>query len=92
VLESSPNNRSAFLVWEGERALSLRQALTGIFPGQIQLSLLVGPEGGFSETEANLAVNAGLFSVSLGPRILRMETAALVACALVLYEAGEMNP
>ena len=92
VLESSPNNRSAFLLWEGERALSLRQALTGIFPGQNQLSLLVGPEGGFSKVEASLAVKAGLLSVSLGPRILRMETAALVASALVLYEAGEMNP
>jgi 16S rRNA (uracil1498-N3)-methyltransferase len=92
VLESRSNHRSAFLLWEGERTLSLHQALTGIFPGQNQLALLVGPEGGFSETEANLAVNAGLLSVSLGRRILRMETAALVASALVLYEAGEMNP
>ena len=91
VRESQINNRNACLLWEGERTHGLRQALNGIFPGQTQLALLVGPEGGFSETEANLAVNSGLSSVSLGARILRMETAALVASALVLYEAGEMD-
>ena len=92
VLESQINNRNAYLLWEGERARGLRQALTSIFPDQTRLALLVGPEGGFSDTEANLAVNAGLLLVSLGTRILRMETAALVASALVLYEGGEMNP
>jgi 16S rRNA (uracil1498-N3)-methyltransferase len=92
IQESRANNRCAYLLWERERSRSLHQALTAIFPGQNRLALLVGPEGGFSETEATLAVNTGLLLVSLGPRILRMETAALVASAMILYEAGEMNP
>jgi 16S rRNA (uracil1498-N3)-methyltransferase len=92
VQECRTGNHSAFLLWEGERTLGLRQALAGIFPSQTRLALLVGPEGGFSEAEAILAADAGLLAVSLGARILRMETAALVASALVLYDAGEMNP
>jgi 16S rRNA (uracil1498-N3)-methyltransferase len=92
VQECRTGKPGAFMLWEGERTLGLRQALAGIFPGQTRLALLVGPEGGFSETEVNLAADAGFLPVSLGERILRMETAALVASALVLYEAGEMNP
>ena len=48
------------------------------------LLLLVGPEGGFSENEVALFTKAGAVSLSLGPRVLRTETAALVALAQVL--------
>jgi 16S rRNA (uracil1498-N3)-methyltransferase len=47
----------------------------------------IGPEGGFSEKEIQLAVSAGLVPVSLGPRRLRTETAAMLSVALVLGEA-----
>jgi 16S rRNA (uracil1498-N3)-methyltransferase len=43
----------------------------------------VGPEGGFSEDEVNFALTAGWLAVDLGPRVLRMETAALVGAAVV---------
>jgi 16S rRNA (uracil1498-N3)-methyltransferase len=46
--------------------------------------LAVGPEGGFADEEAALAVAAGWHSVDLGPRILRVETAALLLAALVV--------
>ena len=49
------------------------------------LSLFVGPEGGFSSAEAEAGGQAGLREVSLGPRILRAETAGIVASALCLY-------
>ena len=49
------------------------------------IALFVGPEGGFSEGEVQLGVVAGFNIVSLGARILRMETAAMVLPALVLY-------
>jgi 16S rRNA (uracil1498-N3)-methyltransferase len=55
------------------------------------VALLVGPEGGFSENEVNSAKLAGFIPVTLGPRILRMETAAMAAAALVLYERGDME-
>jgi 16S rRNA (uracil1498-N3)-methyltransferase len=53
--------------------------------------LLIGPEGGLNETETAQAVEAGLRPVTLGPRVLRTETAALVAVALVLHELGGLG-
>jgi len=53
--------------------------------------IIVGPEGGLSETEIRLLVDAGAVPVSLGRRILRCETAAVAACAAVMYELeGEL--
>ena len=49
-----------------------------------RVALLVGPEGGFSEAELDLARSAGLAPAGLGPRILRVETAALAALARIL--------
>ena len=46
-------------------------------------ALLVGPEGGFTPAEMDAARDAGFDTVTLGPRILRVETAAMVAVALV---------
>lgn len=46
---------------------------------QTSVQILAGPEGGFSKDEFNLAKSAGFIPVSLGPRILRTETAALAA-------------
>ena len=50
-------------------------------PTDAKVSLLVGPEGGLSEQEIVLAGQAGFKGMRLGPRILRTETAALVALA-----------
>jgi 16S rRNA (uracil1498-N3)-methyltransferase len=54
-------------------------------------SLFVGPEGGFTAAEAGRARDAGAAIVSLGPRIMRAETAAMVGAALVLFHAGELT-
>jgi 16S rRNA (uracil1498-N3)-methyltransferase len=62
------------------------------FDSQIRrVSLLVGPESGFSGREVDLAVQAGFRAVSLGPRILRAETAGPVVCALVMHALGELR-
>ena len=53
--------------------------------------MLVGPEGGFDEAEAQLAVAYGFSAVTLGRRILRVDTAAIVALALVQYEKGDLG-
>jgi 16S rRNA (uracil1498-N3)-methyltransferase len=55
------------------------------------IALFVGPEGGFSEQELQLAQDKGARAVSLGQRILRTETAAIVAASLILYELGDMD-
>jgi 16S rRNA (uracil1498-N3)-methyltransferase len=59
--------------------------------GSNQFALLIGPEGGFSEEEVTLARQAGLQPASLGQRVLRMETAAIAACAISMAAAGEMG-
>jgi 16S rRNA (uracil1498-N3)-methyltransferase len=68
--------------WEGERQGSLWRALAG--GGLKELSLYVGPEGGFSDGEAELARTRDAMVVSLGPLILRAETAAVAASSLAL--------
>ena len=77
------------MLWEEERSGSFSDALQGA-AGQ-QLTLIVGPEGGFSPTEAGAAADAGTAVVSLGPRVMRAETAGITAVALALYELGEMQ-
>uniref|UniRef100_A0A7C1F3F7 Ribosomal RNA small subunit methyltransferase E n=1 Tax=Ammonifex degensii TaxID=42838 RepID=A0A7C1F3F7_9THEO len=74
--------------WEGEEKLSLRAVLAGKEPARV--TLFVGPEGGFSRAEVEAARDAGFYSVSLGRRILRTETAGVVVLALVLYSLGEL--
>jgi len=76
------------LLWEGERHQSLPKALAD---GPRAIALLVGPEGGFSPAEVQLATTAGFVSAGLGPRILRSETAAVVAVALAQAAAGGLG-
>lgn len=55
------------------------------------LALVVGPEGGIAPAELSLLRGAGAAPVSLGPRILRTETAGLAALAVVLHARGELG-
>ena len=57
--------------------------LSQLKPEQNQITLLAGPEGGFSEQERILAQDSGFTPVQMGPRVLRSETAALTALAAV---------
>jgi 16S rRNA (uracil1498-N3)-methyltransferase len=77
--------------WEGEHVLGRRSYLRGLEEQPASVSLIIGPEGGFAEEEVGLARRAGCVPVSLGPRILRSETAGIVAAALVMHELGEMG-
>jgi 16S rRNA (uracil1498-N3)-methyltransferase len=74
-----------------QKTAALRELLQGVGPGS-SLALLIGPEGGFTPEEVALACGKGAAPISLGPRVLRTETAAVVAAALILYELGEMGP
>jgi 16S rRNA (uracil1498-N3)-methyltransferase len=76
------------LFWEEEKATSLHD-LPPLTEYE-QIHLLLGPEGGFSKEEVELASRAGYQSVTLGPRILRAETATVAAIAIVRYLAGDM--
>ncbi|MDD3269799.1 MAG: 16S rRNA (uracil(1498)-N(3))-methyltransferase [Syntrophomonadaceae bacterium] len=56
-----------------------------------EILMMVGPEGGFSPKEVELAREQNVFIAGLGPGILRTETAGLVAASIVLYEYGELG-
>ncbi len=74
--------------WEDETENVLKTVLGT--QKQASIALFCGPEGGFDPVEIGLMRTSGIKFFSLGKRILRMETAAILAPALVLYELGEM--
>jgi len=77
------------IAWPADGTVTLQQALRSIGKGVPEtVALLIGPEGGFSQKEVEQARDIGAIPVTLGPRILRTETAAIVAAALILYELG----
>jgi len=79
-------SRVGLLFWEEEGDNELKTVLKSVKHNEI--NLVIGPEGGFTHEEANAGISAGYISVSLGKRILRVETAAMIAAGLVLYELG----
>lgn len=88
VLEASGCDLALF-PYENEKTLSLRDCLnTG---GYRSVSIMTGPEGGFSEEEVALAAENNMKICSLGPRILRCETAPLCALTAVLYASGALD-
>lgn len=71
----------------GDAAHGLRETLAALKQTP-RLAAFIGPEGGFEAGEVDAARAAGLAPVSLGPRVLRAETAAVAVCALIMYEKG----
>lgn len=76
------------LFWEEEKETSLHDLPP--FVDFDRIDLLLGPEGGFSREEVELARGCGYQSISLGRRILRAETATVSAIAIVRYLSGDM--
>jgi 16S rRNA (uracil1498-N3)-methyltransferase len=91
LLETLPAGVLALIFWEGAREPSLRSALRVGWDGEQPIYLFIGPRDGLTAEEATLASQYGAQVVTLGPRILRAETAALAAATIVLYECHEME-
>jgi len=87
-------NPVALIPWEEEKNQSIRQILSKLRqdPGLdvTYIDLIIGPVGGFTSQEVLDAADYGATSVSLGKRILRSETAGIVATVAVLYEFDDM--
>ena len=105
LVKMVPRFDLAIVAWEEEDGLSLREALRGVSgfppsarsgsnpetPGVESALIVIGPEGGLTEREVEALKAAGAISVSLGPRLLRTDTAGIAACAAVMYEIeGEL--
>jgi len=90
VLDASSGFDLKIFFWEGEPlAVKLpEQALS--YPRSILA--VVGPEGGFSADEVQMARSHGFLICGMGPRILRAGTAALAACTVLQYRFGDMGP
>lgn len=89
ALEEMKNNDFNIIPYENERTKSIKKALKGVNINNI--GIFVGPEGGFDDSEIQSVESIGGQSVSLGPRILRTETASIVASSIVLYELSDIG-
>src|SRR6266699_5902149 len=101
TLNDLPQNALTIMPWEEERNRHLRHVLDSVIDRRdaapsttaagsasppVTVVLFIGPEGGFMAEEVRLAQRYGVQVVTLGPRILRAETAALAAIANIMYE------
>lgn len=78
--------------WEAAQGTSLRAALTDAQAAAIRrIGLVIGPEGGITEAEIAQLQALGARPVTLGPRILRTETAGMAALAAIMALCGELE-
>ncbi|MBI5189878.1 MAG: 16S rRNA (uracil(1498)-N(3))-methyltransferase [Nitrospirae bacterium] len=89
-LEATKDADVKVVFYEGAKSEGLRALLRSAGPAG-SVALLVGPEGGLTQAEVDEAVEAGYAVAGLGPRILRTETAAVAALAIVQYELGDVG-
>jgi 16S rRNA (uracil1498-N3)-methyltransferase len=77
------------IFWEEESERGIKKILRdNRYEGARDVSVIVGPEGGFSKEEVDTAVRSGFISVSLGKNILKVETAAVAILYIIQYELG----
>ena len=89
IVQAAADFDHKIMFWEEAGARPLNLPGHASPAGQGNVLLVIGPEGGFSAAEAATARRAGFRLCSLGPRILRAETAAVAALALVQYLFGD---
>ena len=91
VLSMAAEDDVKIVFWERETRLPIPGPVDPASDKPLRVTILLGPEGGLTDEEVNAARSAGFVVCSLGPRILRAETATVAACALVQYVYGDMG-
>ncbi len=91
AIESLNKFDLAVIPYENQQGIGLKKVLRNLDSNVKNVAIFIGPEGGFEEEEVNYAIEKGVHPVTLGPRILRTETAGLVASSIILYELGDMG-
>jgi len=80
----------SIIFWEGEKR-PLKDILNYIpKKSPLTIKIFIGPEGGYSEKEVEMAKNNGFFSASLGRRILKVETASIISVGILLFHLGDL--
>ena len=85
AMAEANNHQLALMAYEKEETTTLKQALTEVTVPET-VAIYIGPEGGFTPEEVGQATQKTVVPISLGRRILRTETAALVMASQILYE------
>ena len=84
-----------FVLYENEEKISIKdeiEQLKNDNKEELNIGIVIGPEGGFAESEIEqLRLNQNVSVVTLGKRILRTETVALVVSGILMYELGDLN-
>ena len=98
AVEDMKLNDINIMPYEEEGALGIKEVLKSteiqkIIEGKIEVTvgIFIGPEGGFTPEENLKAKESGVYSVKMGPRIFRTETASIVATSICLYELGDIG-
>ncbi|MDA8233717.1 MAG: 16S rRNA (uracil(1498)-N(3))-methyltransferase [Clostridia bacterium] len=87
-----PKGALIIMPWEAQQGQGLNKALAGVeVLAERKIYIIIGPEGGIAPGEAEEAHRQGALSVSLGPRILRTETASLAVLAIIMYQLGDLG-
>jgi len=89
MLSRATHGARKLIFWEEEDQQNIRDVLNDPgFDGAVDYFVIVGPEGGLSRDEVDLAKASGFISVSLGKTILKVETAAAAILSIIQYEKG----
>lgn len=95
AIKHSGVNQLNIMPYENEEGRGLRSVIQSLSAEERsdikQIGIWIGPEGGFHEEEIVKAVENKIHSITLGPRILRTETAGLTILSLVMYELGDIG-
>ena len=83
------DNGGTIVPYENEGKRGLKDLLRNI--NSKVMNIVIGPEGGFEESEIDDLISSKANIVSLGPRILRTETAGFTTLAIILYEVGDLG-
>lgn len=92
ALNHGKSNQLNIIAYEKEESNGIRDLINKEKNNNInKIGIWIGPEGGFSREEISLATTENLQSITLGPRILRTETAGLAVSTIIMYELGDLG-
>ena len=91
ALKHSKKNQLNIMPYENENKKRFRTVIESLSKDNIDsVGIWIGPEGGLDEEEVAKAINNKIHLITLGPRILRTETAGFTTLSLIMYELGDL--